>query len=743
MDRKAFTKIYTEAEEAIAEHRFYDTLSLCEAIIKDTSYTEVLEEIAQMREDYGRLLQEMQTLTHEECVEQSNEHFRSVIDLLQMARDFWNQGHPETEYAHISSQLLDMEDDDILDQLHRISKSAVGQEDYHNALDAAFGLLWCVIVNPGAVPMTALALQTSDSFARRTLVGALLLGILERFSPEKLELLLALGKSNPDDDEAEADDLEARVAVALAVIYQRYQTFFTFYTNEAEQLRAFFATKQRKAILPEMLLAFTSQSMVGRIGKRVDDIVPIIRSFLEEQQPHLGNSDDEEEKKTSKDEETGMQIQELFIDKDTNERLFHKLAHHARKVDEMRQADLDVNYSSQEYMKNFDFFNHVAHWFYPFDIQVPIVQQSLTRPNGKLDNMTLTIMSSNRFCASDSYSYVCMMGKLRAKGRSKLSDMLNDQLDELEDAIGEISKEDMTPTLNHVVDFTQGVYRFFYSHTRTKDFLYRPFAPSATPFALLPLFNGLFADADAFKTSIDNAIYLGDNELAIILIDYVADRFGTDGQLLYSRGYALMQLKQWQRALSAFQQLLLIDEHPQAELCMARCFEAQGQWDRALPYLLKEEERCGDDNSAETANIIEETGRCLLQLQRWDEAAQRFFRLEFMERHLNVARRAIGWCSLHQGKYERAANYYRQLIDQKKATWEDRLNMGHALWLQGFTAEAIEAYRQSATAFNRTKKEQRQQFRHWTEAFQEDARGLLATHFDATDCGLMIDAATR
>ena len=743
MDRKAFTKIYTEAEDAIAEHRFYDTLSLCEAILKDTSYTDVLEETAQMREDYGQLLQELPSLTHEERVEKSREHFRSIIDLLQMARDFWNLEHPETEYARISSQLLDLEDDAILDQLHRISKSAVGKEDYHTALDAVFGLFWCITVHPGAVPMTTIALQTSDSFTRRTLVGALLLSILERFSPEKLQLLLALGKPNNDDGEAEAADLEARMAVALAVIYQRYQAFFTFYTEEAEQLRAFFAAKKRKAILPELLLAFTSQSMVNRIGKRVDDIGPIIRNYLEKQQPRLGSSNDDEEKKAPKDGKPHIQIQEVLIDKDTDERLFNELAHHARKVDEMRQADLDINYCSQEHMKHFDFFNHAAHWFYPFDIQVPAVQQGLTRSNGKFDRMTLSIMDTSRFCASDRYSYACMMAYLRSKGRSKVSEMLSEQLEEMEDAINEFSDDEKPPTLNRFADFTQCVYRFFYSHNRTKDYLYRPFAAGATPFALLPLFDGLFSDAADFKPSIDNAIFLGDHELAIILIDHVADRFGTDGQLLYSRGYALMQLKQWQRALSAFQQLLLIDEHPQAELCMARCFEAQGQWDRALPYLLKEESRCGDDDSAETANIIEETGRCLLQLQRWDEAAQRFFRLEFMERHLNVARRAIGWCSLHQGKYERAANYYRQLIDQKKATWEDRLNLGHALWLQGLTAEAIEAYRQSVTAFNRTKKEQRQQFRHWTEAFQEDARGLLAPHFDATDCGLMIDAATR
>ena len=201
-----------------------------------------------------------------------------------------------------------------------------------------------------------------------------------------------------------------------------------------------------------------------------------------------------------------------------------------------------------------------------------------------------------------------------------------------------------------------------------------------------------------------------------------------------------MQLQQWQRALTMFQQLLLMDENPEAELCMARCFEALSQWDHALPLLLNEEKRQGDSNDAEAANIVEETGRTLIQLQRWDDAVQRFFRLEFIGKSLNVARRAIAWCSIHQGKYERAANYYQQLIQLKKATWEDRLNLGHALWLQGLTDEAVTAYLHSFKAFNKTKKEKQQHFRHWTEAFQEDARTLLADHFDAADCALMQDA---
>ena len=746
MDLTAFRKIYTEAEDAIAEHRFYDALSLCEAILKDTSHIEVLEEMALRREEYGQLLQEMPSLTHEEIVEQSNKLFRSAIDLLQRTRDFWMQEHPETEYARFASQMRDWKEDDILRQLRCISKNSLGQEDYHSALDTAFGCLWYIPVNPGTVPTMAIALQTADSFTRRTLTSALLLALLERFSVEKLQLLLALAKPNEADSKAEAADLDTRIIVALTIIYQRYQAFFNYDTDEAAQLRTFFSAESHRKRLPELLLATTSQALTTRIGKRVDDILPIIQEAFKKQQPHLGTSTDDTNNATQQqDGNHKLEIREVFLDKDSNERLFDQLASHARKVDEMRQADLDINYPSFMHMKHFSFFTHPAHWFYPFSTLVPDIQRGLTRANGTPDRSTLSIMDASRFCASDRYSYASMMSYMRSNGRGTMSDMLGEQLEEMEDALNEFQNEESEPKkgLNLFADYIQGIYRFFYDQGRTKDFLFHPFSSDErTPFPLLPLFKGLFSDGADFKPSINNAIFLGAHELAIVLIDHVTETFGTDGQLLYSRGYALMQLQQWQRALSAFQQLLLVDEHPQAELCMARCFEAQGQWDRALPYLLNEEGRCGDDNSAETANIIEETGRCLIQLQRWDEAIQRFFRLEFMERHLNVARRAIGWCSIHQGKYERAATYYRQLIDQKKATWEDHLNLGHALWLQGLTTQAIEAYRQSVTAFNQTKKEQRQQFRHWAEAFQEDARNLLAAHFDATDCGLMIDAAT-
>lgn len=744
MTLKAFNKIYAEAEESIAQRHLHDALDLVEAILQDTTRTFYIQDVTALKERYAILLN---ALTRNELNDRDslvNALYRDTIVALQQARDIWHIEHPETQYGRTASQFRDLDKDAIVDQLQRTARSAVGQNDYHVALDAAFGLLWCLPVHQKDVPQIAQALAATDSFARRTLIGALLLGSIDCFSTEKLTLLMQLGKPEARDNANESADLQARVVVALTLIYQRYLPFFTFLTEEAAQLRAFLTQTNLRPQIPSLLNAFVCQSLVDRVDKRVDDILPIIKDAFEKQQRRLGTNDDDE----SKGKKKGLfeiDIQAIDLEGEEGERLFDKMASHARDIDNLRQAGLDINANSFVHMKRFEFFNHPAHWFYPFDEIVPEAREGLTRPNGTRDRTTLSIMETSRFCNSDSYSYACMMAQLRRSGHHTTMDKLGEQLEEMEDAMNEF--DDGEPSsykkgLNPYTAYCQDLHRYFYV-LKKEDALFMPFSPNdRRELPWLPLFDGLFANEKALTPCIHTLLLLGDFERAVVFIDYIIEHFGADGDLLHSRGYALMQLQQWHRALDAFQQRLIIDDDPESSLLMARCFEALGQWDSALPLLQAEMERCLDSNDDDTAEIIEETGRCLIQLHRWDDAVQLFFRLEFMNTHLNVVRRAIAWCSIHQGKYERAAQYYTTIIDKKKATWEDHINLGHALWLQGKTEEAVAAYKKSLTLFNRCKKEERAKFAHWTEAFQEDARDVLAKHFDETDCALMMDAVT-
>lgn len=746
MDIQAFNKIYAEAEEAIAEHRINDVLDLIEAIFQDTSHSDCTQEVMLLRERYSLILNAMTHNTLSDRDSLVNTLFRSTIGTLQQARSIWHIEHPETMYGRSLSQLLHLGKDAIIDQLQRTTRSAVGKNDYHVALDAAFGLLWCLRIESQDVHAIAEALAATDNFARRTLVGALLLGIIDCFSTEKLNLLMSLGKASKGDQSTDSADLQARIAVALTLIYQRYTPFFAFFTDEMKQMRTLLTQKNLRSQIPSLFHAFVCQTLVDRVDKRVDDILPIIKEAFEKQQRRLGSNDDDD--KDKKKDPFSIDVQEFRLDGMEGDLFMDKIARHARDIDNLRQSGLDINANSFVHMKRFPFFNHPAHWFYPFSEDVEEVKQGLTRANGKRDRLTLSIMATSRFCNSDSYSYACMMLQLRNGKHHSSMDELQEQLEEFEDAINEYDSDDEPSTMKKGLDpftaYCQDIHRFFYQPNIKEEPAFKPFSPNdRLQLPMLPLFEGLFNDEESLAPSIDSLIQMGDYERSVVLIDYVIEHFGANASMLFSRGFVLMQLQQWHRALDAFQQRLIIDDDPETSLYMARCFEALGQWDNALPLLQAEMQRCLDTNDNETANIIEETGRCLIQLRRWDDAVQLFFRLEFMNLHLNVVRRAIAWCSIHQGKYERAVQYYNALIDKKKATWEDHLNMGHALWLQGQTEEALAAYKKSLTLFNRCKKEQRAHFAHWTEAFQEDARDFLSKHFDKTDCALMMDAVTR
>lgn len=745
MTLKAFNKIYSEAEEAIAGRSIHDALDLIEAILQDTTQTEYIQVVASLRERYAIILNSLihnETKNREGLVQRL---FRDTIETLQRARDFWNLEHPETMYGRTAPQMSALGADSTIDQLQRIARSKLGESDYHIALDAVFGMLWCLRVSPKEVPEIAQALAATDSFARRTLVGALLLGIINCFSTEKLTLLMDLAQSEKSDDDAESADLQARIAVALTLIYHRYTPFFTFLPEEEAQLRTFFVQKNMCKQLPDLLHAFVCQSLADRVDKRVDNILPIIKDAIEKQQRRLGSNDNEENPK--KKGALDIDIQEIKLDGKEGEWLFDQMANHARDIDKLRQDGLDINGTSFVHMKRFTFFNHPAHWFYPFSENVPEAHEGLVRANGSYDRLTLSIMGTSRFCNSDSYSYACMLAYLRRGGRHSSLDELGEQLEGFEEAMNDFDDSDEPSSFKKGLDpftaYCQDIHRFFY-HLHTKEELfYKPFAPDdRRQLPMLPLFDGLFANEETLRPSIDSLLLMGDFERAVVFLDYGIEHFGADAYMLYSRGYALMQLQQWHRALDAFQQRLIIDDDPETSLCMARCFEALGQWENALPLLQAEMQRCLDSNDDEAADIIEETGRCLIQLRRWDDAVQLFFRLEFMNTHLNVVRRAIAWCSIHQGKYERAVQYYEAIVDKKKATWEDHINHGHALWLQGLTADAVAAYKKSLSMFNRCKKEHRAQFAHWTEAFQEDVHDFLGKHFDETDCALMMDAVT-
>lgn len=785
MDLTAFNKIYSEALDSLSERCLVDLHQLTDAILNDTSQAYIHDNDTQKPvASYMELVRQFaEGGQREELHQKFLDVGKQAIGHLLMAKRCWLREKGATLYGRLSYKMADMDATELADQISRTTRSHVGKPVYHEALDAAFGLAWFADIDSSSVDLISSRLHKADNFARCTLASGLMMGCLDVFSPEKLSLLLEIGTTVDEDLrkasvmnhenaskeeadacaklEADAYDLQARVAIALTLIYFHNQPFFIYYPTLTRQIYEYLHSKQMRQQLPLLYHALVCQSLTNQVGKRVDDILTTVNKILEEQQPHLGTDENEEPNAADKNSKEGISmnlskdgkegpnfnIQVTRIDMKTNQKLFQEMMNFAENVNTMREQDMDVNFSNLIHMKRFDFFNNFAHWFYPFTTQIDEIEKGLRRVNGKLDRMTLSIMNHSRFCASDRYSYACMMAFLRKDGRHSISDQIQEQMEQMMDEDDEdltelfLSNDSEAYRLNPFLDYCQTCYRFMHSKPTGNEYS-GIFAPDKglAELPLLPFkspFEDDFHDYKDIEACVSTYLEMGFHDQAITLLNHFIERNGSTAKALKQRGLAFTQAHEWQNAIRDFEQSLLIEDDDELELLMARCYEAQHNWERALPLLQKENEHHEDKD----ANIIEEIARCLVQLHRWDDAAQRFFQLELMGEHLSVCRRGIGWCSLQQGKYQRAEKYYRMVLENAKhKRWDDYLNLGHALWMQDRPTEAVEIYRKFASAFNRAKKPQRQNYPHWQGAFLEDAKSLLNKRFDKVELALMQDA---
>jgi tetratricopeptide (TPR) repeat protein len=85
---------------------------------------------------------------------------------------------------------------------------------------------------------------------------------------------------------------------------------------------------------------------------------------------------------------------------------------------------------------------------------------------------------------------------------------------------------------------------------------------------------------------------------------------------------------------------------------------------------------------------------CLTNVQRYDEAEQILFKLNYEDPdNLNVAR-VLAWTLTCNGKYEQAGRLYDQLMDEVVITATgDWINYGYYLWFSGKITEAADCFR--------------------------------------------------
>jgi tetratricopeptide (TPR) repeat protein len=124
-------------------------------------------------------------------------------------------------------------------------------------------------------------------------------------------------------------------------------------------------------------------------------------------------------------------------------------------------------------------------------------------------------------------------------------------------------------------------------------------------------------------------------------------------------------------------------------------------------------------------------GYCLLELKRYNDALQNFFKIEYLSSDSRKVWRPIAWCSFVVGKLSQAEKYYNKILESER-DGQDWLNMGHVALCEGNRKEALARYRKSFIAM----KDNHSDF---NAAFSEDIPYLLEKGIDKEILPIILD----
>lgn len=155
-----------------------------------------------------------------------------------------------------------------------------------------------------------------------------------------------------------------------------------------------------------------------------------------------------------------------------------------REMADMQMEGADVYMSTFTHMKSSPFFQHTAHWFYPFDIDHPQMKNVKNILESKLGSMMSAILSTSPFCSSDKYSFCFMIESIGSMGQDMLTSQISEQLsgEDANNLIDDAKRRKMKPAdirRSYIFD----LYRFFNSfpyHLQFKKLISKDSEPFST-----------------------------------------------------------------------------------------------------------------------------------------------------------------------------------------------------------------------------------------------------------------------
>ena len=414
---------------------------------------------------------------------------------------------------------------------------------------------------------------------------------------------------------------------------------------------------------------------------------------------------------------------ENILNQDAEDKRMEQMEEKVRKMMEMQKQGSDIYFGGFRQMKRFPFFNDLANWFTPFYIDHPALRTTIERIGQP--NILETITNQGNFCESDKYSLAFAMESIINQIPGNIKEMMGSE--GVFDPMGTtLDKSNPTYICRAYI---QDLYRFFRLY-RSSNELINPFIDNHKSSFVADTF--FFVYKSFIGTGLDEykmrlALYLYKHKNMDKLVELMSTFHVEDANYNILMGYINLYFGKPDVAYQIFNMVLQED--------------TENQW--ALKGMARAAMDCEDYDTAEHTysqllrlepdNINYAVKRCvtLLKTERYAEAREELFRLDYQYPDNMNVKRVFAWTMLLDKSLDKASQLYdRILADAPMA--EDYLNSGYCWWAKGNIGQAKNSFQAWITMTKGNKD-------RLLEEIRNDQKVLDLYGITEIDCLLMVN----
>lgn len=618
--------------------------------------------------------------------------------------------HLNTSHDFIRSVLESFVSDvamlSLLPEAERTEKAKDLYDRHQVFINRLFNTLWtsCQWSDDDCAFYTGLMLSPMvDVVDQQLLVSAVTLGAMNQFDINKFKALTTVYQQSTDERVRQ----RALVGWVLSVFEG-----MDIFPEQDEIIRKLCENKDTiRELYTLQIQFFYSQDTEKDNEKLQRDIMPYLVEGSNITIGRLGIVEKEEDSL------------ENILNQDAEDKRMEQMEEKVRKMMEMQKQGSDIYFGGFRQMKRFPFFNDLANWFTPFYIDHPALRTTIERIGQP--NILQTITNQGNFCESDKYSLAFAMESIINQIPGNIKEMMGS-----EGAFAPMGTTlDKSNPTYICRAYIQDLYRFFRLY-RSSNELINPFIDNHKSSFVADTF--FFVYKSFIGTGLDEykmrlALYLYKHKNMDKLVELMSTFHVEDANYNILMGYINLYFGKPDVAYQIFNMVLQED--------------TENQW--ALKGMARAAMDCEDYDTAEHTysqllrlepdNINYAVKRCvtLLKTERYAEAREELFRLDYQYPDNMNVKRVFAWTMLLDKSLDKASQLYDLILSDAPMA-EDYLNSGYCWWAKGNIGQAKNSFQAWITMTKGNKD-------RLLEEIRNDQKVLDLYGITEIDCLLMVN----